>query len=217
MAFTEAIKSPAPSSTIRLTQGQVWASKHTDAGWTAILIQTSDGCRLHLVGPADAFICVHFFSSHGCLKLTYSIPHSARLQHNFQLRLSWILSALTTWSQLHHLAGSDASWFQHEWLGASVLFNGKLDWAGLVAHNCLYIYWSVLHLLYVHNASILYCSIHSFMCLSGHTFTLFIHMCLWPSYVHLQLAFLGWTFNDLFMLFWQIPRFEFKTKHGLYW
>lgn len=130
VAFTEAIKSPVPSSAIRLTEGQVWASKHTAARWTAILIQTSDGCRLHLVGPADAFICVYFFSSHGCLKLTYSIPHSARLQREFQL---------VNPVRCYNLVRFDASWFIPACVLLCLFCNG--NWAGLVAH-C----WFVLSL-----------------------------------------------------------------------
>lgn len=171
VAFTEAIKSPLPSSAIRLTQGQVWASKHAAACRTAIRIQTSDGCRLRLAGPADAFICAHIF-----FWLPPWLPYAHMLNSTFFLTSAQV-SAPTAVNpvrrydlKLHNLVCPDASWFPTRVLGCGFVFyrNGNSDSEGWEAHCCFVLLLQHCACLSCAEHTHIYIStIHIFMCLSG--------------------------------------------------
>lgn len=106
-----------------------------------------------------------FFSSHGCLKLTYSIPHSSWLQHKFLLRPPWILSTVTTWSCITWFVLMPPG-FQHERWDAALCF--PVMATGWEARCCFVLLLQhCVCILCAEYIYIFFSTSHIFMCLSG--------------------------------------------------
>lgn len=167
--------------------------------------------------------CAHFFfSSHGCLKLTYSIPHSSWLQHKFLLRPPWILSAVTTWSCITWFVLIPPG-FQHERWDAALCFPvmATRTQRGERPAVALCSYCSIVHAFYAQNTHIYiffnkpYFYVPIRMCFFKIYILCMRHMCsfyVWPFYVHLKFALLSWAEPPMIYLYCSVEYQAFSPS-----